>query len=63
MWPGVSHRHLRPHHLHRGQGPSLWLAAVVVLLLGSSLLAIVLFLHHLAQLALEIAGYTMNAGP
>lgn len=60
MCPGVSSRHLRTQHQHRGRAPALWLAAAVVLLLGCSLLAIVLFLHHLAQLALEIASQAMN---
>jgi hypothetical protein len=43
--------------------PALVVAAVVVALFISSLLAIVLFLRQLLQLALEIAGYAMNAGP
>jgi hypothetical protein len=54
---------LKAHHRHRARGATLWLAAVVVLLFCSSLAAIILFLHHIAQLALEMAGHMMNAGP
>lgn len=52
----MRHRHAAPHGRHKGLAPALWVAAVVVALFISSLLAIVLFLHHLAQLLLEIAG-------
>jgi len=52
----VSKKHARLHARHRGLGPALWLAAVVVALFTGSLLVIVLCLHRLAQLALELAG-------
>lgn len=51
--------HARHHGRHKGLAPALWLAAVVVALFGFSLLAIVLLLHRVMQLALEIAGETM----
>lgn len=44
------------HGRRRALVPVLWLAAVVAALFISSLVAIVLLLHHLAQLAVEIAG-------
>lgn len=46
----------RNHGRHKALGPALWLAAVLVVLFISSLLAIVLLLHQLVQLALEVAG-------
>jgi hypothetical protein len=41
-------------------GPVLALAAVLVALFASSLLAIVLFLRQLLQLLLEIGGHAWN---
>jgi hypothetical protein len=53
----LSGEHVRKHGLHKGWGPALWVAGVVLALLIGSLVAIVLLLHQLAQLALEVAGY------
>ena len=54
----MSRKHLAaPHGRHRGLAPALWVAAVLVALAIGSLVAIILFLHHLAQLLLEILGY------
>ena len=57
----MAHRHAHPHGRHRALAPALWVAAVVVALFISSLVAIVFLLHHLAQLLLEIAGYAWPA--
>ena len=57
----MQHAHARRHGKHRGLGPALWLVAVLVALFVSSLVAIVLFLHHLAQVLIEIAGYAWPA--
>jgi len=50
----VSHRHLRPHHLHRAAGPAAWLAITLVLLFIASLTAIVLFLRHIVVTLVEL---------
>jgi len=43
-------------------GPALWLAAVLVALFVSSLVVIVLFLHHLVLFFIEVAGHAWPAG-
>jgi hypothetical protein len=53
----LSRHHAKPHGRHRDLAPALWVAGVLVALAIGSLVAIILFLHHLAQLLLEIAGY------
>lgn len=51
----MDHAHARSRGRHKALAPALWLAAVVVALFISSLVAIVLFLHQLVQLALDVA--------
>jgi hypothetical protein len=54
-------KHALPHGRHKELGPALWVAGVLVALFVGSLVAIVLYLHYLAQLLLEIAGYAWPA--
>jgi hypothetical protein len=51
----MTQKHAPGHGRRKALVPALWLAAVVVVLFTSLLVAIVLSLHHLAQLAVEIA--------
>ena len=56
-----SGKHAHPHGRHRDLTPALWVAAVLVALFVGSLVVIVLWLHYLAQLLLEIAGYAWGS--
>lgn len=56
----MSQKHARNRGRWPALVPALWLAAVLAVLFISSLLAIVLLLHQLLQLALDVAGQLWN---